>query len=502
MKAIKNIIVAIAFALCTMVLILNIMYMTTVSNGWEEKVSIYPLGIIDFAVTSLIVIGIISASNWLDKYLEGKNLKKIIKIGIIIILFLIYVVSQIGWIFIRKYYPIADSMQVYNAACEMDNKEAISAIKYFELYPQNLTLAYMFSKIFWIVGSSNLMVIEFVNIIANCFTIVGLYCITNILKEKYPISKTRFVWISFTYFPIMLLVNFIYGDIVSLPLVIFSVYFAMKYVKTKQNRWLGISAILMMIAVILRMNNLIFIIAISIYFAFHMLDIKNTLQIGIKILGIVIFIVISILPSSFLKNVLINRYGLEKEKSFPITGFIAIGMQEGMRQNGWYNNTADIAWQEIETANKQYKEIINQRINEFSHHIFYTIKFYVKKVASMWTEPLQESIWQNLSFNFEETKLKEKTQEEIEEYKKIDQKLINHQEILGLYQKALILIIFAVAVVTMIKNRKNISDEMILLLVCFVGGFMFHILWEAKSRYIIPYIIVLIPIASIKCNKK
>jgi len=47
-----------------------------------------------------------------------------------------------------------------------------------------------------------------------------------------------------------------------------------------------------------------------------------------------------------------------------------------------------------------------------------------------------------------------------------------------------------------IQNRKNISLEAIFLITIFIGGFAFHILREAKSRYIIPYIVVLIPIAS------
>ena len=40
------------------------------------------------------------------------------------------------------------------------------------------------------------------------------------------------------------------------------------------------------------------------------------------------------------------------------------------------------------------------------------------------------------------------------------------------------------------------------LITIFIGGFAFHILWEAKSRYIIPYILVLIPISTIVINKK
>ena len=48
---------------------------------------------------------------------------------------------------------------------------------------------------------------------------------------------------------------------------------------------------------------------------------------------------------------------------------------------------------------------------------------------------------------------------------------------------------------------KNMSNEAILLITIFLGGFFFHILWEAKSRYIIPYFAILIPLASIKIDK-
>ena len=49
----------------------------------------------------------------------------------------------------------------------------------------------------------------------------------------------------------------------------------------------------------------------------------------------------------------------------------------------------------------------------------------------------------------------------------------------------------------MIKNRKDISNEILLLVTVFIGGFLFHTICEAKSRYIIPYIVVLIPIVSL-----
>ena len=70
-----------------------------------------------------------------------------------------------------------------------------------------------------------------------------------------------------------------------------------------------------------------------------------------------------------------------------------------------------------------------------------------------------------------------------------------------MYQKTLLLIICITSIIVLIQNRKNISLDIIFLLTIFIGGFAFHILWEAKSRYIIPYIIVLMPVASIAIQK-
>lgn len=39
-----------------------------------------------------------------------------------------------------------------------------------------------------------------------------------------------------------------------------------------------------------------------------------------------------------------------------------------------------------------------------------------------------------------------------------------------------------------------------LLYLIFLGGFFFHLLWEMKSRYTMPYVIMLIPLVAIGIN--
>ena len=114
-------------------------------------------------------------------------------------------------------------------------------------------------------------------------------------------------------------------------------------------------------------------------------------------------------------------------------------------------------------------------------HLDYTFDFYTKKIASMWTENTYSAVRSNIT-------------EENDQIVKITEPLI-------IFQKASLILMCVCSLIVLIQNRKNLSTDVILLITIFIGGFAFHILWEAKSRYIIPYIITLIPVASICINK-
>ena len=44
-------------------------------------------------------------------------------------------------------------------------------------------------------------------------------------------------------------------------------------------------------------------------------------------------------------------------------------------------------------------------------------------------------------------------------------------------------------------QKRRITQYTIFVVI--LGGFLFHILWEAKSRYILPYFIMMIPMAAV-----
>ena len=159
-----------------------------------------------------------------------------------------------------------------------------------------------------------------------------------------------------------------------------------------------------------------------------------------------------------------------------------MSMEESWRGNGWYNEKiAEPALKQEANIKEKYNEKIKERINYLSKNIDYTFDFYTKKITSMWSENTYSSFFNN----------------------KINDKevLKKGKDAIMFYQKASLLLITASSLIIIIQNRKKLSLEIIFLLTIFIGGFAFHILWEAKSRYIIPYIVILMPITAVEINK-
>ena len=61
----------------------------------------------------------------------------------------------------------------------------------------------------------------------------------------------------------------------------------------------------------------------------------------------------------------------------------------------------------------------------------------------------------------------------------------------------MLLIIIYTSTLLLILRNKDLTNEQILLVLIFMGGFAFQLFWEGKSRYVLPYVVILIPLASI-----
>lgn len=453
-----------------------------------------------FYIIGLIVIGLIIyfVSNILNKYLYKDEKKKKLRKILFISAISIYIIADILWtIFVRA--PIVGDQVHVNSMGQLfyrgydeeiinsDTYAGIPLGEYIQAYNQQIPQAFLYSLFFRLIHIDEFGTPRVLNVIAIIIILVAIYKIGNMISKNHKVNKVRLMVLFLTFLSLPMLSTFVYGDIPSLAFALLSVYYMMKFVDYNKLKYFTLATIFSMIAYMFRMNSLIFVIATVIYLLFNLftkITSKTVKENIINALLIVIFIVVSIVPAQIVNDYYINKYNLDKSKEYPNISYILMGMSESWRGNGWYNeDIGEPALKNPESSKEEYAEKIKDRLTYFLQNMGYTFRFYTMKLASMWSENTYSAVRLNLLHESE------------------DDYLNVIKEPLTFYQKALLILMCVCSIIVLIQNRKNLSVNVIYLLLIFMGGFAFHIIWEAKSRYIIPYIVVLIPIASIEINK-
>lgn len=490
-EKLKTIILIIAIITLAMIVILNIRYEVTISR-YEEHTEIQNLGIGKLLLS--LSIGILMI--FLVNFINTLKIPKVIKIAIMVVAMLLYAIFQVMWI---KYCilikPGADSDIVYGGAKRLFNQLGTSEtmLQYLAYYKQNIGLVVIFKKIMDIFQMDSLNLFRYLNVIANMVMVIGLYWIYYMVVPKENKKNSLLFYIlTFGVLPVSLLTTWVYGDLIGLSLSVWSVAFIIKYNQTKKMPYFIASSISMAFAIMARNNSLIFIIAIVIYILFSIGEEKEKKAKLLNGICVILFIAISMVPNELLMNWFSNKYDLNNKKEKSTITYLYMGMSEGKMANGWYNDEVgeiNIKMMKQDKADKsienETKEKLKERVKYLLGHPIYTLEFYKDKILSMWAEPTMASEIYNTQRGVDPTN---------------NQLFVllmegNNFEILKLSQKIIDGMIYTGTLICVILKRKNMSNEMLLLVLIFLGGFGFHLLWEAKSRYILPYVVILIPVA-------
>lgn len=492
----KKIIYIFGILALAIVIILNLTFTAKLDNGEHITINYNRL----IYIVGLIILGILifMATRYINKYLYNDNSEKKQKLRKILFItaLTIFIIFNIVWVIAVRPGIVGDQIHACNLAQTFYNNNleeflpnltyaGIPLRDYMQAYHQQISLAFVFSLFFRIIHFDGIGILRALNVIGNIAIVVELYKINKQLSKKYETNKVLLLVLILTFFSLSMLSTFIYGDIPSLALCLFAVYFMMKFSETKQIKYPIWASIFTMIAYMMRMNCLIFIIATVIYLLLNLfkeITKKPWKENLINSLVIVMYIVIAIIPAGLVKNYYLDKYNMDKSKAYPNESYFLMAMEESWRGFGWYNeDIGEPALKDPEGKKQEYQERIKERLKYFAENPGNTFNFYTKKLASMWTENTYSAVRSNLT--------------------RENDPLENIYNPLEFYQKVLLIITCTCSLIVLIQNRKDLSLEVIFLITIFLGGFAFHILWEAKSRYIIPYIVVLIPVAAIKLNK-
>ncbi|MBF0746409.1 hypothetical protein IR073_01785 [Gemella sp. 19428wG2_WT2a] len=425
-----------------------------------------------------------------------KYIRKVISIKRLVLIVMIYVFfMSLLFALLRRDYVQFDPFNVIDQASNFirDNYSGLDkGNNYLYIYSHQITTVFLFQVILGTFGRAT-FILYIMQSFAIAYIVYMLYRLVDIIFENEEVSYTVVV-LSALCFPLIFYVAFIYGTLAGMFLVLVAFYNVIKYFKS--NKWyhLMIAAFSINISVLFIGNNMInmlAIFAVLLIYLFRKFDKK-----------VIAFFISTLFMMVAFKSLIINYYEVASQKSVfegvNKISWIAMGMQEGDREAGWWNAFNYDILIDKDYDNEKVVEVsknsINQRLNVFKNNPEYALDFYKRKYDNQFIDPTFQVLVVTAPQNYD--------------LGNVD-KLLNLKNIIveDIYfgklnaisfyiMKAYQIFVYIFTLIASFLLFRSSRLNHLFIPITFIGGTLFHIIWEAKSRYIFPYFVFLIPLAA------
>jgi hypothetical protein len=416
-------------------------------------------------------------------FIKMKNIK--INKRIVIITSIIWILLCIAWVAVTQFYPRADQKYVLSCAEQIRNGNFKSLKKggYLFIYPHQYGIVLFYYLVGLVFNNNTYLAAQYINIVALVISFYSIYKTMSILVKKNEISK-YIVLSLIAFLPISMYITFVYGNLLGLACSSIAMLFQIKYFEKEKIRYIFLTAFLASLAYLFKSNYLITVIAIILLFIAEAIN-KRKIKYLVPVAVVCAFYVLGIFLIGFTMK---QITGIDKNKGVPTLSWVAMGMQEGEMAPGWYNGFNKTTYEEnnydSDFAGKIAEGEINHSLEEFKKNPKKAIKFYSKKIESEWNNPTFQGIWVNKSRKSDKAQLH------------ITKSVLKNGfcgRMLTKYFNILQSIVLFGVICYIIIGFKEIKLKELLYAIVFIGGFIFHLIWEAKCQYTITYFVLLIP---------
>ena len=444
-----------------------------------------------------------------------------------IALALYVIIIGLVWVINARSIPAADSYNIYEAATDAAqgkytsmhnfsnfyNNRMYDGYSYFQYYPFQLGFVAFSEVVYRIFGTDSSMPVQIINVLCLSSAYFALARITRMLFRSRRIEFIAIIMLALLIQPI-LFCTFVYGNIIGMTCALWASLLLIKYFRTGQYRWIYPSGALLVLAVLVKYNNMIYLVAFVIMLIIHIVKKKKWQSVVIAAA-----LITAVLSANAL---VVMSYEIRADEKFspgvsqPM--YLDLGLKESYMAPGWYTHTAKNLYAQkylvpkysgnrdvsMSDANKAAWDEIGKRLNDFTSDPEYAFDFFSKKILSQWNETTFESVWVS--------KVKPHTAND-EDKLRISGDTIGSDQIKGLanavYNKSagqalelhfnfymqIMYILFAAGIYILFINKKT-NIETILLPLVMLGAFGYHLLFEGKSQYILTYIPLMVPTAA------
>lgn len=412
--------------------------------------------------------------------LQG-GLKKWFLPGITVCWFLLF----IFWIWKTLLPPMHDQYFVFYGAKEFLEGDYTrwQPGGYLHMYPFQNTLMLFYTVFHLIFGEQALLAVELFNLL--CWYL-GILAVCSLAKSYFGEAAAKWTYVALLGFlPMWGYVTYIYGTVPGLCFGLWGIRMERKFEETKKNRYLAAAGVLLMLAVMWKNNYLIFAAAVMV-----MVFLCAVREKTVKPLWGIAWILALYFLGTKGTLVWIERVtGQEMTNGIPLIAWVAMGLRESNIAPGWFNMYTEKLY---ETCGYQGSAMIQPAMEEiqksfslFAQQPDYALRFFSRKLSSMWNSPLLESVTIITKRN--------STGELSYAVKDILYNGGVWNTALFLWQDIVQSILLFGLVLFLVFDKRKLKLENSCMIIAVLGGFLFHIFWEGKCQYVLPYYILLFP---------
>ncbi len=289
--------------------------------------------------------------------------------------------------------------------------------------------------------------------------------------------------------PMLLFNMFVYGVLPMLLLCVLAMRCFARCARTGERRYGVLYALLIGAAAALKPNAMIVMLALLICAAVHALQRKDGFLLLCAALSAVLCFA---LPAG-----VIRLYELRAGVTLaPDTGMLlrlAMGMQDSMIAAGWYNGVIEEYWPLSVTPEMEKAaalEMLAARLREFAADPAGAWAFFKEKCLTQWAEPSYDILWYGAVCG-KGGRFNGLAHAIFRDGSPVRALLAGYMNI---FQQAAY-VLALIGTCGMIREKRTEAVQL-MLPVTVLGGFLYHMLFEAKSQYIYPYMLLLLPLAA------
>ncbi len=349
---------------------------------------------------------------------------------------------------------------------------------YAEIYPYQNTLILFYEMIIRIAGFERYIVIQYFNLFCIVLTEAALFLI---LKRVTPYFREIMLGV-ILFIPYWGFAGFLYGIVPGFCLGMWGVYFSLSFLQEPKMIRAVFAGLFMAVACRFKLNYTILLFAAVILIVMETIKSLKPVQL-LLILSMVLFFILS---GSLIDLAVKSQIDHPLTDGIPGIASMAMGLHENEHRGaGWHDNYPENTYQKtgydaFKTAELS-KEDILASIRNFKEHPVYMAGFFIRKTASMWNEPTYYS-W-----------VSQQGRDEA-----LDKKIFfpgipfvtGSMNILQTF-------LYLFALLYFILHRNDTDFIRLFFALHFLGGFFFHILWEAQSQYALTYAFSLVPYSTV-----